>query len=366
MNDLRLQYQKYRKLIDANIEKVLASGQYIGGAFVQEFELALAAYMSSEAVISCGNGTDALQIALMALELPANSEVILPAFTFGAAAEAVTILGLKPIFADVRTDTFNIDPQQVRQLISEKTSCIIPVHMFGLCAEMNEIMDLANSYGLRVIEDTAQALGSELMYRGSWRKAGTMGAIGTFSFFPSKNLGCYGDGGATCSNDELLLKQMRMIKNHGTQKKYFHERLGMNSRLDALQAGILLAKLSGLDQDLQARIEHAANYNAELAGIEAICLPQVPSGYKHTWHQYTLKIKEKRAQVIEALNEAGIAHSIYYPVPLHRQAAFKIYGTDFECPVADELCEQVLSLPMYPELTYTQILAICQVIKNVF
>lgn len=364
MNDMLLQYERYKADIDAQINEVLASGHFIGGAKVQKFEVELSQYLSGHHVVSCGNGTDALQIALMCLELQPGDEVIIPAFTFGATAETVKLMGLTPVFADVDPFTYNIDPDSMKQVITEHTRCIIPVHLFGLCANMDQIMTIARQYNLFVIEDTAQALGSMYEENDDPRQAGCMGDIGTLSFFPSKNLGCYGDGGAIVTSNETYAEKCRMIKNHGTRKKYYHEMVGINSRLDAIQAGILLAKLPHLEHDIEARIKAADLYDTLLKDTTGILLPTKPIKGRHTFHQYTVQ-SEDRSALIAALTAADIATAIYYPAGLHTQPAFQTHGKEqISCDAATQLTKIVVSLPIYPDICAEQIEFICQTIKK--
>lgn len=365
MNDLSLQYERYKSTIDQNIQTVINTTQFIGGDFVRRLEQELAAYLHCTEVITCGNGTDALMMALMALDLPAGSEVIVPAFTLGAPAEAARLLGLRPVFADVDSDTFLINPDSVASLLTVNTSCIIPVHLFGQCADMAALQALVAGRNIRIIEDTAQALGSKWLPTG--QMAGTIGDIGTTSFFPSKNLGCYGDGGALMTNDPMLGERIRMIRNHGTRKKYFHEIIGVNSRLDNLQAAILCAKLPHLDDDIRKRQEAAALYGAELTDLEFLKIPVRSHNSTHTYHQYTVRIPGHRDRMAKFMQENGISSAVYYPSSLHRQPAFlDANHEEFQCPVSDQLCIEVLSLPIYPDITAEQIQYICQTIKKGF
>lgn len=365
MNDLSLQYARYREDIDLNIQSVIKTTQFIGGNFIADLESGLQKYLDCDSVITCGNGTDALMIALMTLDLPAGSEVIVPAFTFGAPAEAAQLLGLKPVFADVDLNTFTIDPDSVARLITDKTSCIIPVHLFGQCADLSSLIDLVSGTNIRIVEDTAQALGSKWIPTG--QLAGTIGAIGTTSFFPSKNLGCFGDGGALFTNDAELGKRIRMIKNHGTSRKYYHEMIGVNSRLDNLQAGILAAKLPHLENDIRKRQNAARLYDALLKDIPGVAIPAKNEQSTHTYHQYTIKIDSGRDKLALMLNQNGIGTAIYYPDSLHKQPAFTATGGAIhECPVTERLVHEVLSLPIYPDITEEQIQTICQKIRKEF
>ena len=365
MVDLHTQYLNIKEEIDQAISEVLNATAFIGGPYVKSFENNLSSYLDGAKVIPCGNGTDALQVALMALDLPADAEVITPSFTFVATAEVVKLLGYKVVFADVDPNTFNIDPDKLEELITEKTKAIIPVHLFGQCADMDKIMAIADKHGLYVIEDTAQALGAIYTNaKGESHKAGTIGHIGTTSFFPSKNLGTYGDGGAVFTRDENLEIKMREIVNHGMSSQYIYNRVGVNSRLDGLQAAILDVKLKHLDSYNEARRNAALKYNEAFANDPNILTP-VESGFStHIYHQYTLKIKDRRDYLLQKLNERQIPCKVYYPVPLHQHAT---YVPDFKekntkLAVTDQLANEVLSLPMHTELSDEQIMFIT---KNV-
>ncbi|WP_223808921.1 DegT/DnrJ/EryC1/StrS family aminotransferase [Rufibacter hautae] len=357
MVDLKGQYQRLKPQIDAAMQAVVDSTAFINGPQVKSFSQNLSQYLQVNHVIPCANGTDALQIALMALDLPAGGEVIVPAFNYVATAEVIALLGLKPVFVDVLPDTFCIDPAKVRAAIKEKTVAIMPVHLFGQCAPMEEIMDLAIAQELFVIEDNAQAIGAQYIdAEGGTSFAGTIGHIGTTSFFPSKNMGCMGDGGAIFTQDDELAETLRQIANHGQQKKYHYSRVGVNSRLDTLQAALLDVKLTQLDDFIYRRQKAAGVYDAYFAEVEGIKIPSLASYSSHVFHQYTLQVPaEKRDALKNHLQEKGIPSMVYYPVPLHLHEAYAYLGYkagDF--PVSEDLCHKVISLPMHTELTEDQ------------
>lgn len=353
MVDLQNQYKTIQNEIDSAIREVVHSAQFIKGPQVREFEQNLASYLHANHVIGCGNGTDALQIALMALDLPAGSEIIVPDFTFIATAEVVSLLGFIPVFADVDQETYNVDPESIRSLITERTSAILPVHLFGQSCDMEAIMDIAAEYGLRVVEDNAQAIGSWCEFDGRRQALGTIGDIGCTSFFPSKNLGCYGDGGALYTQDENLSRKIQIIANHGMETRYYHDVIGVNSRLDSIQAAILNVKLRHLDEYSLARNNAAMKYNELLAGVTEIVTPRQVDYSYHVFHQYTLRITDNhRDGVKSVLENQKIPFGIYYPVPLHRQEAFKGKSSRHgDCSRSIQLSEEVISLPMHTELT---------------
>jgi len=361
MVDTLTQYSHIKEEVDQAVLEVIRSGMFIGGPVVNRFKENLAQYLGSGQVIPCANGTDALQVALMAAGLQCGDEVITPAFTYFATAEVVALLGLKPVFADVDPFSFNIDIQQIESLIGPKTRCILPVHLFGQCADMEPILRLAEKYNLVVIEDAAQAIGSEYtLADGTVKKAGTIGHIGCTSFYPSKNLGAYGDGGAIFTNDEALGKKIQMICNHGiSTNRYIHDVIGVNSRLDAIQAAILDIKLTHLETYNAARRNAADMYDQAFKLVSGIDIPFRSSFTKHVFHQYTLKIKGGRAlrdQLKANLDATGIPSMIYYPVPLHLQPAYKNFGyAEGMFPVSEQLSAEVISLPMHSELTEQQI-----------
>jgi UDP-2-acetamido-2-deoxy-ribo-hexuluronate aminotransferase len=350
MVDLYGQYQALKGSIDEAIQDVIESTAFINGPQVKQFQTELAKYHNCRHVIACANGTDALQIALMAIKAQVGDEIIVPDFTFIATAEVIALLGLKPVFVDVDPDTFQIDIEKLDKAITAKTRAIIPVHLFGQCANMEIIMKLAQKKNIFVIEDNAQAIGAEIKINGEWKKSGTIGHIGCTSFFPSKNLGCYGDGGAITTNDDKLAEEITSIANHGAKVKYYHDTIGVNSRLDTLQAAILLVKLKQLDAYSQARINAANYYDMGLATVQQISLPKRLEYSTHVFNQYTIKL-EKRDELKNFLNSKGIPSMIYYPVGMHNQ---KVYKTDGDFRVSDKLCKTVLSLPMHTELKNDQ------------
>ena len=352
MVDLKSQYEKIKEEIAAGIQNCLDNTAYINGPAVKEFQQAFEKYLGVKHVIPCANGTDALQIALMALDLKPGDEVICPAFTYVATAEVIGLLGLVPIMVDVDVDTFNISLDHLDQYVTPKTKVIVPVHLYGQSADMEQILAFAKKHNLYVVEDNAQAIGSDYTFAdGSSKKTGTIGEIGCTSFFPSKNLGCYGDGGAIMTNDDELAAKIRMIANHGQEKKYYHKVLGCNSRLDTLQAEVLKVKLKHLDEYAAARNKMADYYDQNLAEISEIEVPKRSASSNHVFHQYTLKIKiGKRDALQQYLAENKIPSMIYYPLPLYKQEAFQQYvGADFSLPVTEVLCQEVLSLPIHTE-----------------
>lgn len=358
MVDLKVQYEKIKEDVDRAISKVISNSHFINGPQVKQFKEKLASFNQVNKVIPCANGTDALQIAMMALDYKPGDEIILPVFTYVATAEVISLLRLEPIFVDVDPDTFNIDPQKIEEKITNKTKAIVPVHLFGQCADMMTIMEIAATYKLDVIEDAAQAIGAEFTFRNSTTKfAGTIGTIGTTSFFPSKNLGCYGDGGALFTNDEELGKTAEIIANHGQVVKYYHDLIGINSRLDTLQAAILLEKLPYLNEYISNRRSAAALYDQMLKPLSDIQIPVRSGTSTHVFHQYTIKVLGgNRDKLKEYLANKEIPTMVYYPIPLHRQKAYTKYNTANEnFPVAEALSEQVLSLPMHTELDEEQI-----------
>lgn len=358
MVDLQSQYQRLKPEIDAEIQKVLNTSSYINGPAVQEFSRDMEKYLGVKHVIPCANGTDALQVAMMALGLKPGDEVITTSFTFIATAEVIALLGLVPVLVDVLEDTMNIDPEAVRRAITDKTKAIVPVHLFGQCADMGQIMAIAYDYDLFVIEDNAQAIGANYTFAdGTIKKAGTIGHIGCTSFFPSKNLGAYGDGGAIFTNDDELADQIAVIVNHGMKVRYYHDLIGVNSRLDSIQAAILKVKLAYLD-DFAAARNYAANYyNEAFASCEKLITPETANFTDHVFHQYTLQlVGVDRDALQKHLNEKGIANAVYYPVPLHLQKAYKddrYESGDF--PITEKLSANVISLPMHTEFTEAQL-----------
>jgi dTDP-4-amino-4,6-dideoxygalactose transaminase len=358
MVDLRAQYEKLSREIDEAIGAVVRSSAFIRGPEVKKFEGELQEYLGVRNVITCANGTDALQIAMMALNLKPGDEVITTNFTFIATVEVVALLGLKLVLADPLEGTFNISADAIRRAVTPKTKAIVPVHLFGQCADMEEIVRIAADHNLYVIEDAAQATGSDFTFgNGKRMKAGTIGHIGTTSFFPSKNLGCYGDGGALYTNDDNLAAKLRSITNHGMKVRYYHDDIGVNSRLDTIQAAILSVKLKYLDGFNAARSRVADFYDEAFMGCPFIKVPERSPFSSHIFHQYTLRIEGgKRDQLKEHLQGLKIPSMIYYPVPLHLQNAYKYLGySQGDFPVTEKLCSEVLSLPMCPELDGEQL-----------
>jgi dTDP-4-amino-4,6-dideoxygalactose transaminase len=367
MVDLKQQYQNIKEEIDAAVLKVLESSAFINGPDVQEFATSLALYNNVKHVIPCANGTDALQISMMALGLKPGDEVITPSFTFIATAEVIALLNLKPVFVDVDAKTFCLDPKEIEKAITPKTKAIVPVHLYGQAAPMEEIMDIARRYNLFVIEDNAQAIGGDYIYAdGTKKKTGSIGNIGTTSFFPSKNLGGYGDGGAIMTNDDALANQLKMVANHGQSKRYYHDIVGCNSRLDTIQAAILNIKLKHLDQYIAARREVADFYDAAFAGNPKITTPFRASYSHHVFHQYTLILEGvDRDGLQQYLAARNIPSMIYYPVPAHRQHMFNQYNSsEFNLPVTDWLTERVISLPIHTEMQKEQLKFIVETVLS--
>jgi len=354
MVDLFSQYQKLKPQINKAIQEVLDSTAFIKGKAVTEFENKLAIYTHSKHVISCANGTDALQIALMALDLQPDDEIIVPGFTYAATAEVIALLGFKPVIVDVDLKTFDISVTDMEAAINPKTKAIVPVHLFGQCSNMESIIQIAQKHRLWIIEDNAQSLGAEYTFSdGSTKQTGTIGHIGCTSFFPTKNLGCFGDGGALFTNDDKLAEKIRMIANHGQKIKYHHSIIGCNSRLDTIQAAVLNIKLDHLHEHLKARQKAASFYDNALADWQFGQIPKRISNANHTFNQYTLKIKNGRRDELKTfLSNKGIPSMIYYPLPLYNQDAFKKYiPQGFELPNTESLCHSVLSIPIHTEMT---------------
>lgn len=369
MVDLKRQYEKMQHEIDAAVLDVVRSTQYINGPEVKAFQQDLEAYLGARHVVPCANGTDALQVAMMALDLKPGDEVITTTFTFVATVEVIALLGLTPVLVDVLPDTFNIDPEAVRKAISPKTRAIVPVHLFGQCVHMEPLMDIAREHGLYVIEDNAQAIGADYLFSdGARKKAGTMGDIGCTSFFPSKNLGCYGDGGAIFTNNDELAQKMRVIVNHGMEVRYYHDSIGVNSRLDSIQAAILRVKLRYLDEYARARQKAAAFYDQAFADQSGITIPARSDFSTHVFHQYTLKTNGvDRFKLQSYLMEKEIPAMVYYPVAMHMQKAYtdpRYKEGDF--PVTEELCKSVISLPMHTELDDAQLEYITYTVNDFF
>ena len=372
MVDLLSQYNKIKSQVDKAIIDVVESSAYINGPEVKSFQQELEDYLKVKHVIPCANGTDALQIAMMALGLKPGDEVITATFTYVATAEVIALLGLKPVLVDVDADTFGLNPEQVRASITPKTKAIVPVHLFGQCANMDAIMEIAKEHKLFVVEDTAQAIGASYTFKnGETKMAGTMGDIGTTSFFPSKNLGCYGDGGAIFTNSDHLASEMRMIANHGQSVRYYHDRIGVNSRLDSIQAAILRCKLPHLDAYCDARRAAADFYDKAFAEVPEIKTPVRDAQSTHVFHQYTLQLSEGigRDELVDYLQAQEIPCMIYYPVALHMQTSYRDDRyTDGSFPVTESLVQSVFSLPMHTELTNEQLTkittAVVDFIKN--
>jgi len=358
MVDLKRQYAQIKEEVDSAMQQILDDAAFINGKPVETFSQNLSAYLGVKQVIPCANGTDALQIAMMALDLQPGDEVITPSFTYIATTEVIALLRLKPVFVDVDPDTYCIDPQAIRNAITPSTKAIVPVHLYGQSADMESIMQIANEHGLYVIEDNAQAIGATIRFSdGSVHKTGTIGHIGCTSFFPSKNLGCYGDGGAICTNDDILAGKIRMIANHGQSKRYYHDVVGCNSRLDTIQAAVLDIKLQKLDQYNEARRKAAAFYSAAFANNPKIKTPVVAKNNTHVFHQYTLQLNGvDRDGLVNYLAEQGIPAMIYYPVPAHRQKMFSFLNLpNVDLPITDQLTGCVVSLPIHTELDHDQL-----------
>lgn len=367
MVDTHSQYLAIKSEVDTAIHEVLDSAAYINGKAVQQFTQSLGEYLNVKHTIPCANGTDALQIAMMALGLEPGDEVITPSFTYIATTEVVALLKLTPVFVEVDPHTFCIDPASVRKAITPKTKAIVPVHLYGHAAPMEAIMAIAKEFNLYVIEDNAQAIGCDYTFSdGTTKKTGTIGTIGATSFYPSKNLGAYGDGGAIFTNDDQLAHQMKMIANHGQQKRYYHEVVGCNSRLDSIQAAVLNIKLKKLDEYNAARQKVAAFYNHAFANHPAVITPFVASYSTHVYHQYTLQLKGvNRDELVAYLAAHQIPSMIYYPVPGHRQDMFSAFGLkEMVLPITDELTNSVISLPIHTEMNEEQLNYICLNVLN--
>ena len=357
MVDLKSQYMKIKPQVDQAINDVLSSTQFINGEHVKSFQNELAAYLDVKHVITCANGTDALQISMMALGLKPGDEIITPSFTYIATTEVIGLLGLKPVFVDCNPKNFNISVDEVEKAITKKTKAIVPVHLFGQSSDMKSIMSLAKKYNLFVIEDNAQAIGSDYLGFNQPQKTGTIGNIGCTSFFPSKNLGCFGDGGAMMTNDDELAKKLRMIANHGQSKRYYHDIVGCNSRLDNIQAAVLRIKLKELDQYILNRQKAANYYDQNLKDLDQLTIPFRNLDSNHVFHQYTLKLDDSivRDELIQYLGDKNIPAMVYYPVPAHRQKMFsKIPNSYGNMKVTNWLSSRVFSLPMHTELSTLQ------------
>jgi UDP-2-acetamido-2-deoxy-ribo-hexuluronate aminotransferase len=358
MVDTKTQYLKIKDQVDAGIQEVLDSAAYINGKHVKSFSQNLSSYLGVKHTIPCANGTDALQIAMMALDLQPGDEVITPSFTYIATVEVVGLLRLKPVFVDVDKDTFCIDPKAIEAAITPKTKAIVPVHLYGQSANMEAIMEIAKRHNLFVIEDNAQAIGADYTFSdGTVKKTGTIGTIGATSFYPSKNLGAFGDGGAIFTNDDALAEKLLMVANHGQKIRYYHDLIGCNSRLDSIQAAILDVKLKYLDEYIAARQKAAAFYDKAFVGNEKLQVPQTGTFSNHVYHQYTMQVNGIDRDALNAfLAEQKIPSMIYYPVPAHRQKMFAGFGgSDYHLPVTDWLTERVISLPIHTELEEDQL-----------
>ena len=368
MVDLGRQYSKIKEDIDKGIQTVIDTTSFIKGPAESKFETELSKYLDGAFVIGCGNGTDALQIALMSLGLKPGDEVIVPAFTYVATIEVIGLLGLVPVLVDVDKDSFNIDVSKISKVLTPKTKAIVPVHLYGQPAEMEPLMLFASKHNLLVIEDTAQAIGADCLIQAKMKKASTIGDIGCLSFFPSKNLGCYGDGGALVTRNEELAKKIRMVANHGQSVKYKHDLVGVNSRLDSIQAAILSVKLPYLDSYSKARNEVASAYDASFKKMDGIVIPKRSIGCTHVFHQYTLRVLNgKRDSLKQYLSAQGIPSMVYYPIPVHLQKGYLelVKYTD-KLNVTETLCEEVLSLPIHTEMDIDQLEYIISKVVNFF
>jgi len=369
MVDLKGQYRKIKDEVDAAVLEVIESAAFINGPAVSRFQESLEKYLGVEYVIPCANGTDALQIAMMALGLEPGDEVIVPSFTFLATAEVIALLRLTPVMVDVDPETFLLTPEIFEQAITPRTKAVVPVHLFGQSCDMQPITEIAAKHNIAVIEDAAQSIGADYIFPdGSRKKTGAIGQIGCTSFFPSKNLGCYGDGGAMFTNDAELAAKMRSIANHGQAERYFHERIGVNSRLDSIQAAILDIKLRHLDEYCDARRSVADAYDAAFAGVSELAVPKRAANSTHVFHQYTLRVLDgRRDQLRDHLASLGVPAMIYYPVPLQQQNAFRHFvPADLALPNADRLCTEVISLPIHTEMDAETQATITNAVKTFF
>lgn len=368
MVDLRAQYQRLKPQMDAALQQVLQSTAFINGQPVHDFARALADWLGAGYVIPCANGTDALQIALMALDLQPGDEIICPSFTYFATVEVVALLGLTPVFVDVNPQTFNVEASEVEQAITGRTRAIIPVHLYGQSCDMEPLLEVARRHHVPLIEDNAQAIGAEYIFSDGTRcKTGTMGLVGCTSFFPSKNLGCYGDGGALITNDEALAQKLRMIANHGQSRRYYHDLIGVNSRLDSLQAAVLQVKLPQLNDFIRRRQQAAAFYDRAFAGHPRLRIPYRAPYSNHVFHQYTLIVEERRDELVQYLHQKQIPAMVYYPVLCHEQKAFAGKGrVAGGLPHSRWLSARVVSLPMHTELDEEQLHYITTAVKEFF
>ncbi len=369
MVDLKSQYLKIKSEVDSRIQEVIESAAFINGPEVKRFQSELEEYLGVKHVIPCANGTDALQVALMALGLRPGDEVITTTFTFVATAEVIALLGLRPVLVDVDLDTYLISTSDIESAITEKTKAIIPVHLFGQCANMDAVLQIAKKNGLKVIEDAAQSIGASYTFRdGTKMQSGTMGDFGTTSFFPSKNLGCYGDGGALFTNNDDLAEKARIIVNHGMKVRYYHDEIGVNSRLDSIQAAVLSAKLVELDNYTEARRNAASAYDVAFESVDEIETPKRVENSRHVFHQYTMRITNgNRDGLQKHLMESGIPAMIYYPVPLHQQKAYQDDRySEGSFPKSEQLAKEVIALPMHTELDSEQLSYITNQVKEFF
>ena len=373
--DLRAQHAPIENELNGALQQTLAEAAFIQGPAVGKFAEELSGYLGGPYVVPCANGTDALQLAFMSLKLPAGTEIIVPAFTYVATLEAAAVLGLVPVPAEVQADTFNLDPAAVKAALTPRTGAIVAVHLFGQCADLAALRSLADEHGVALIEDNAQAIGATFTASGATWVAGTVGEVGTCSFFPSKNLGALGDGGALFTRDETRAIYLRQLANHGQTRKYHHEHVGLNSRLDTLQAALLSVKLRHLPQWTAARQQVAAHYDAALAGIAGLRIPARDPRSTHVFHQYTLTLEEdspvasfnRRNQLQAYLKQHGIPSAIYYPLPNHLQPAYHYLGYQTgQFPVAERLCRTVLSLPIHPMLTSEQVAYVSEAVQSFF
>ena len=366
MVDLKRQYARLKPEIDAAMAEVLEQTAFINGPQVKQFAAELGAYLQAGHVIPCANGTDALQIVLMALGLEPGDEVIVPAFNYVATAEVIALLKLKPVFCEVHPELFTLDVASAEAAVTPRTRAVMPVHLFGQCAPMEDVMAFARRHSLYVIEDNAQAIGAQVLVGGERHVGGTVGTAGTTSFFPSKNLGCMGDGGAIYLNDDGLAERIRMMANHGQRKKYSYEVIGCNSRLDTLQAALLRVKLRHLSEFTEQRQRAAAWYDERLAGIEGLHIPTRAEYSTHVFHQYTLRVEGGRREALQAaLAETGVPSMIYYPSPLHLQGAFGYLGYKAgSFPTAERLCGEVMSLPIHSEITEEEVAYIAEAVRR--
>ena len=367
MVDVVRMYNRHSEEIDRKIKYLINKGSFIQGNEVLSFEENLSKFLKSKHTISCGNGTDALYIALMALNLKPGDEVIVPSFTFISTVEAVCLLGLKPVFIDINPDTFLIDVEMIENSITEKVKAVIPVHLFGQCCDMVEILRIAKLHNIYVIEDAAQSIGSSCIFNDKLKRkfSGTIGHIGTTSFYPSKNLGAFGDGGAIFTQNKALAKKIKLISNHGQNKKYSHQVIGLNSRLDSIQAGILNCKLKYLGSDNIKRFNVAKKYNELLSNLDWITLPKKTKNSDHIFHQFSILLNDKvnRLRFQKYLSGHKVPSMIYYPIPVHKQTAYKKFATK-KLPISEFVSKNIISLPIHPVMKKNQIEYICEVIRN--